>query len=79
MPEPKEGDLVICETETSTWSYHLRRVGPEGPKFSGGAGTALCGRKVGWDTRIPLATYGEKSHLPERWCAKCAELAGLII
>ena len=77
MPEPKEGDLIICETDTSTWNYHLRRIGPEGPKYSGGAGVALCGAKVGWDTRIPLSVYGEKSHLPEHWCAACEAAAAV--
>lgn len=67
--------LVIAETATSTWSYHLRRV--EGGKtfLTGAAPSALCGQKLGWDTRIPLKAYGTKSHIPESWCSKCRDEA----
>ena len=74
-------ELVVCETSTSTGSYHLRVVGPEGKKMGGGAPDSLCGRKMGWDTLIPLSSYG----LPGNYghcCKKCLELAieqGLIV
>ena len=75
---PKEGDLIICETAASVWNYHLRRIGPEGPKLSGGAGHAICGYPVGWDTLIPLTTYGHKAeHIPESYCKEYGVLAGL--
>jgi hypothetical protein len=80
VSEPKEGDLVVSETATSTWHYHLRRIGPEGPKYGGGAGKALCGANLGWDTRIPVRHYGQKSeHIPEHYCAECAALAGITL
>ena len=76
---PREGDLIICETASSTWNYHLRQIGPEGPMYGGGAGNALCGQKLGWDTLIPLDQYGSPpDHIPIHWCSECAELAKKI-
>jgi len=66
--------LVISETVSGTWNYHLRRVGPEGIKLGGGAPPALCGQKLGWDTKIPLKAWGTKDHIPSVWCSKCEEL-----
>lgn len=68
-------NLVIAETSTSTWSYHLRLVSPGEEKYSGGAGKALCGHDLGWDTKLPLSTYGLKDHIPARYCVKCQEIA----
>ena len=73
--------IVISETRTSTWHYHLREI-PEGeePNHNGlPTGTkALCGNdNLGWDTQIPLERWGHKSHIPTGWCAECARLAGL--
>lgn len=67
-------DLVIAETSTSTWNYHLRRVVNDRLFFGGGAPSALCGAKLGWDTLIPLSTWGQDSHVPATWCATCARL-----
>ena len=65
-------DLVVSETSTSSWNYHLRRV-TDGKLFmNGGAPPALCGRPLGWDTKIKLASWGAKSHIPETWCSACA-------
>ncbi len=69
-------NLVISETISSTYHYHLRRVGPEGVKLGGGVPPALCGAELGWDTRFPLAAWGTKDHLPSVWCRKCQDLAG---
>lgn len=70
------GALVIAETNTSTWNYHLRRIGSDGRLYmSGGAPPALCGRSLGWDTKQPVSSWGKKSHLPLRWCSDCAEVA----
>ena len=66
--------LVVAETATSTWHYHIREVGPEGLKPGGGAPPALCGAKLGWDTKIPLEAWGTKDHIPSVWCSKCEEL-----
>ncbi len=67
--------LIISETSTSTWNYHLRRV--EGGKtyMSGGAPAAVCGRQLGWDTKIPLNAWGTKSHIPQTWCSRCGDEA----
>jgi hypothetical protein len=47
--------LVTCET-TAAISLHLRKLEPnEEPCYSGRKNpraTTLCGRPVGWDTRI---------------------------
>ena len=67
--------LVIAETSYSNWNYHLRLVLPGEEKYSGGAGPALCGQAMGWDTKIPLSVYGNKDHIPSSYCSKCKELA----
>jgi hypothetical protein len=74
--EKKAKRLVISETATGTYHYHLRLVGPEGTKPGGGAGLeSLCGKPVGWDTNMPLEAWGTKDDVPSHWCSKCAELA----
>ena len=75
-----ERTLIICEPSTGFWKYHIREVGPEGPKYGGGAGPALCGRKMGWDMEgWALEEYGvwNPDHLPVSWCQECKRLAGL--
>lgn len=68
--------FIIGETAISTWSYHLRELDKHGPKYSGATNLiALCGKKLGWDTKISLSTWGIKSHVPYKWCKKCQELA----
>ncbi len=67
--------LLIAETSTSTFSYHLRKVDPGEEKYGGGAGEALCGKAVGWDTKIPLSCWGKKDHLGSRYCQDCDNLA----
>jgi hypothetical protein len=69
--------LMVAETATSTWNYHLRNVQEGQEKYSGGAENALCGKPLGWDTKIPLTAWGKKSHIPEMWCKTCKELADL--
>ncbi len=73
--EAPAGTLVIAETETSTWNYHLRRVADDGRLYlGGGAPPALCGARLGWDTPQPLSSWGRRSHIPETWCKECARL-----
>lgn len=62
--------FTICETGTGTWHYHLRK--------DGSVGAALCGKAVGWNTKIPLAAWGIKDHIPSKWCRTCAEKAGIV-
>jgi hypothetical protein len=68
--------LVICETPTSTWNYHLREISPEGLHYGGPVNTeALCGKTIGWDTRMRLSAWGRKDHIPSTWCADCEKRA----
>ncbi len=71
--------LTVSETVTSTWNYHLRKVGPEGLRPSGGVGlVALCGKKLGWDMEHTSVEYFMQNPEPGRlWhpCSKCHELA----
>jgi hypothetical protein len=69
--------LVIAETALSTWNYHLRLTTPDGVRRGGGVALeALCGKKVGWDTQVPLSGYGHKvEHIPETYCDRCRLLA----
>lgn len=69
--------LVIAETSTSTWHYHLRQV-QERLYLGGGAPPALCGQQLGWDTQIPLRAWGIRGHLPESWCQKCETAAKVL-
>jgi len=71
--------LIIAESRTSNWVYHLRELADgEEPHYGGlPSGTkALCGdNPFGWDVKIPLTSWGRKgSHIPERFCAKCSEV-----
>jgi hypothetical protein len=68
--------LMISETSTSTWNYHLRLVTKGQEKFSGGAGPALCGKPLGWDMKYPLSAYGQvASNIPQKWCSECLKIA----
>jgi hypothetical protein len=68
--------LVVSETATSTWHYHLREVGEEGLKLGGGAPPAICGAKLGWDTKIPIKAWGVRDGYSS-WCEECRKKAGL--
>ena len=69
--------LVVSETASAVWFYHFREVKEDKLFPSGGAPAALCGAKLGWDTAIPVQTYGKKDHIPSRWCRDCAAIAGV--
>ena len=62
----KNGNLHITEGVSGTWFYHLSEAGVNG--------RSLCGAMT-MNTSIPLASWGAKGHLEERYCAKC-ERAG---
>jgi len=50
-------DFVTCES-TAAIVVHIRRIGDRGINIHGHTHPrpeALCGAKVAWDTRIPLA------------------------
>jgi hypothetical protein len=63
--------LVIAETATGTWHYHLREVKDGRLYLGGGAPPAVCGVALGWDTRLPLSAWGTRDHVPSRWCSEC--------
>jgi len=71
--------LVIAETRTSTWHYHLRELAPEEEPNLGGlpAGTqALCGNpNLGWDVQIPLTAWGIQDKT-SHWCSACEAIRG---
>jgi hypothetical protein len=71
--------LVIAETSTSTWHYHLREVIDDEVYLTGGAPPALCGAKLGWDTSFPLELWNRKSHIPEHFCQACTKLSEDLI
>ena len=53
--------MKIVEGISGTWFYHLSEDGR----------TALCGDTRVMPTEIPLATWGLKTHLNERYCKQC--------
>jgi len=71
--------LIIAETRSSSWHYHLREIPEgEGPKYGGlpWSTPAVCGNTfLGWDTEIPLERWGVKpSHIPMVFCKECSEI-----
>ena len=70
-------EIIICETAVSVWDYHLRLVELGQEKYGGiHEGYALCGKKIGWDTKIPLSCYNViDNRIPEHWCKKCLKIA----
>jgi len=71
----KQKRLMVCESSTSMWNYHLRIVKEGEEKLGGGAGKSLCDKPMGWDTNIPLSAYGSVSHIDETWCKICYQIA----
>lgn len=77
--------LVVSETPAAMWHYHLRLIAESdalgGPRGGGLVGAhALCGRQLGWDTAVPVASYGRAlRHLPEHFCAECAVIAADLL
>lgn len=62
---------LIVEGIEGRWRYHLRGEARSGP--------ALCGASV-MPTSIPLSYWGKTPadyHLPEKWCAACANKSGV--
>lgn len=72
--------IIISETATSTWNYHLRELGEDGPKYGGGVDLiSVCGIKLGWDTEISLSQF-DPEFKAERicdghFCGKCFDVA----
>jgi hypothetical protein len=59
--------LSVAEGTSGYFFYHL--------SWDGGK-TSLCKRGV-MPTRIPVDTWGFKSHLHERYCAECEKKSGI--
>lgn len=76
----KQPTLVVSETPSSMWHYHLRAVGKEGIQFGGWPGLeALCGATLGWDTQVPISHY-DPNQRQERicdglFCRECYDIA----
>lgn len=63
--------MKITEGVESVWRYHL--------SLDHLASKGLCGARV-MHTSIPLDRWGQTPpnyHIPEKWCAECARLAGI--
>jgi len=56
--------LVVCEGIFGTFHYHV--CNEEHPW------TAFCGAKT-MPTKVPVETWGMKTHLCERYCEKCGQ------
>ena len=75
----EENKLIISETATGTWHYHLRKLG-DGPQYGGGVGlVSICGVKLGWDTEIPLGHFDSelktKRLCDGHFCGDCFDVA----
>lgn len=80
MKKPIIIRLIISETSSGNWHYHLRGVF-NNEIYLGGKDNlrALCGTPVGWDTQIPLNIWGSKSeHIPQYWCPACKRIAEIM-
>lgn len=64
MSDPKIGDMVVCETVAAI-TTHARIVDGRGVKYGGWyqGPTAICGAKLGWDTRLPTSAIRCRSCL----------------
>lgn len=58
--------MKVTEGVAGTWYYHISEN--DNPCHS------LCGELV-MNTLLPLSSWGRRSHLNERYCAKCEKLA----
>ncbi|MDR9836961.1 MULTISPECIES: hypothetical protein [Herbaspirillum] len=63
--ESNDQGLHITEGVSGTWFYHLSAAGTNA--------RGLCGAQTMY-TAIPLASWGAKGHLNERYCADCQRL-----
>jgi len=59
---PKE-EYKIRESMYSSFFYHLALNG-----------NAICGENMTMGTRLSLETWGQTSHLNERYCKKCEKI-----
>ena len=67
--KPKAADFRIVEGVSGTWFYHLGHVS----KLS----ESLCGATT-MSTNVPLRFWGGRTHMNERYCAECVELAKAV-
>lgn len=58
--------IHVTEGVSGYYSYHLSELGINAK--------SLCGAKT-MLTSVPLASWGAKGHLNEKYCAECAQLA----
>lgn len=67
MSEEWKGRFAICEGIAGVWHYHLHRLGEPHTR-------SLCGKQT-MLTHSPLSTWGVRSHLPQKYCAACEQMA----
>ncbi|MYM92540.1 hypothetical protein [Duganella vulcania] len=63
--ESKSEGVHVTEGVSGTWFYHLSAAGTDVH--------GLCGAQT-MHTAIPLARWGAKGHLNERYCSQCQGL-----
>lgn len=69
MEMASEG-LHITEGVGGVYSYHLSDVATNA--------RSLCGAQT-MNTQIPMASWGARGHLNEKWCSKCATLGAVAL
>lgn len=65
----------FCET-TAAIVWHIRQLGPAGPKYGGGADTpTLCGGQAAWDVQCEIneATLTFRPGQPGNPCKVCLQ------
>lgn len=63
--ENNDQGLHVTEGVSGTWYYHLSAAGTNA--------RGLCGAQT-MHTAIPMACWGAKGHLNERYCGECQRL-----
>lgn len=58
--------LFVAEGVAGTWRYHLART-PYATR-------ALCGAET-MPTHLPIGSWGVVTHLKERYCGTCEQMA----
>lgn len=66
-PIVSEIPLKVVEGIEGIWHYHLSKTGMNGHP-------ALCGKKNVMSTELPMASWGQKSHLSETYCQECEKI-----
>jgi hypothetical protein len=63
--ELNSAGLHITESVSGVYFYHLAEVSTNA--------VGLCGART-MNTQIPMASWGARDHLSEKWCSRCASM-----